>query len=628
MRQGAHGRGHRRVTAVWNAAAFAPNAQGVSMDRRSFLQGGGFFVVASALAPAAAVAGPTASELDDAGDAKDHYLFPQGVASGDPKHDSVVFWTRCVRNDGQRDAVRVRLQVALDPRFEYLIANVPLVADARWDHTVRAKVSGLPSARTLYYRFRAAGDASPVGRTRTTPAPDATPTQLKFAWFTCQDWTVNHWGAMSLLAREDLDFVVHVGDYIYETVGAAFQAGQAEPAHGAIAFPHGTSLPDGSRYATTLADYRTLYRAYRGDSRLQAVHARFPFIATWDDHEFSDDCWGDHETYSNANMEQLARRRAANQAWVEYMPVDFGDVAFDPSNPSYDDLRIYRDFRFGNLMHLIMTDERLYRDDHVVPEAVIAQAQGHDPIKGSDSIGARYFVQQPVLSQFEALRTSQLGRVPSILGPTQTQWWKHTMKTSPSTWKVWGNELMLSRLWLDLRNAAPPPFNALYVVNCDSWDGYPGHKADVLGFLRQEGISNVVSITGDLHSFQCGVVRDVPDPVAGQPVLIDFVSAGISSSSFYSYVKAGAAGTPLAALTTSPQLFDAVLRANNPDFAYVDHDAQGYASAVVTRTHLVVTLNKVRPLNADGSVPIDPLLKRTRITLIAGTTAPLVEDNV
>jgi len=137
----------------------------------------------------------------------------------------------------------------------------------------------------------------------------------------------------------------------------------------------------------------------------------------------------------------------------------------------------------------------------------------------------------------------------------------------------------------------------------------------------------VVALTGDLHAFQCGTVRHLPDPATGAPVLVDFVSAGISSSSFYSYVKAGSAGTPLAALVATPEGFDAVLQANNPDFAYVDHNAQGYASATLTATSLVVTFNKVKPLNADGSLPASPLLKRTRITLAVGSTTPVVEDN-
>lgn len=587
----------------------------MSLDRRQFLSRAAFFTVVPAALTACGGGGGT----DDGATAPvaGTYRFPQGVASGDPRPDSVVFWSRCVRADGAGADVALTLEVSAREDFASLLASVPLSARATWDHTVRAKVTGLPVATALYYRFRAGGDSSAVGRTRTAPALDATPAQLKFAWFTCQDWTVNHWGAMDLIAAGDHDFVVHVGDYIYETVDAAFQAGVAEPAHAAITFPDGTTLPGDARHATTLADYRTLYRTYRGDARLQAVHAKFAFIGIWDDHEFSDDAWQDHQTYSNANTQQTARRRAANQAWVEYMPVDFGDVSFDTANAAYDNLRIYRDFRFGTLMHLVMTDERLYRDDHVVDEAAIAAAQGHDPVNGSDSLGARYFVQQPVLAQFEAARTAALGRAPGVLGTTQTAWWKTTMKNSPATWKVWGNEVTLGRMWLDLRTLAPAPYNALYVVNADGWDGYPTHRAELLSHLKTNAIRNVVAITGDLHAFQCHVVRDNPDPAVGTPVLVDFVCAGISSSSFYSYIKAGASSTPLAALAATPAVFDATLKAHNPDLRHGDHDAQGYASAVVTATSFDVTFHKVRPLNADGTAPASPLLSQQRLSVPA-----------
>lgn len=590
------------------------------MDRRQFLSRSAFFTVAAASLTACGGGGGT----EGAGT----YQFPQGVASGDPRESSLVFWSRCVRTTGAAGDINVRLQVSTTAQFSSLLADLPLVASAAYDNTVRAKVTGLPAATPLYYRFLAGNDVSAVGVGKTAPASTATLAQLRFAWFTCQDWSVNHWAAMSLLAAEDLDFVVHLGDYIYETVGAAFQSGAAEPAHARISLPDGTKLSDGTVYATTLADYRTLYKTYRGDARLQAIHAKFPLIATWDDHEFSDDCWQDHQTYTNANLQQTARRRAANQAWVEYMPVDFGDVSFDSANAAFNNLRIYRDFRFGTLMHLVMTDERLYRDDHVVDEATIATAQGHDPINGSDSIGARYFVQVPVLQQFEALKTQALGRVPSILGTTQTAWWKQTLSNSTATWKVWGNEVMLSRLWLDLRASAPAPYNAQYVVNCDGWDGYPSHKADLLGHITSNNIQNVVAITGDLHAFQCGVVRDKPDTSTGTPAVVDFVSAGISSSSFYSYVKAGAGTSPLAALVTSPATFDAVLKGNNPDFAYVDHDAQGYASATLTASSLQVVYTKMKPLTSSGTVPDSPVLKRTRITLAAGSKQPVVTDNI
>jgi len=149
-----------------------------------------------------------------------------------------------------------------------------------------------------------------------------------------------------------------------------------------------------------------------------------------------------------------------------------------------------------------------------------------------------------------------------------------------------------------------------------------------MGFLRERNLGNVVALTGDLHAFQCGVVRDTPDPQTGQPVMVDFVSAGISSSSFYTYLKAGAQGTPLASLVATPETLEQVIRGHNPDFAYTDHHAQGFATAVVTPQQLVVTFHKLRPLNSDGSAPTDPLLKRTRITLDAGSTTPLVQDNV
>jgi alkaline phosphatase D len=599
------------------------------MDRRQFLARAAFFTVVPA---ALGACGGSDDEDDTGGSAPPppagRAAFPQSVASGDPRDSSVVFWTRCVNADGSPADVPLSLQVSTNDRFDTLLAQVPLVASAAWDFTVRAKVTGLPPATTLFYRFVAGSDVSPVGRTRTAPAPDAAVPQLRLAWMTCQDWSVNHWQAMTLLAAEELDFVVHVGDYVYEAVGTTSQTGRVEPAHAPIVFPDGADLPEGGRCAVTLADYRLLYRTYRGDARLQQVHQRFPMVAIWDDHVFSDDCWQDHETYTNANRQDTARRRAANQAWVEYMPVDFGDVSFDSANTAYDNLRLYRDFRFGTLAHLVMSDERLYRDDHVVAEAAVAQAVGHDPVNGDDAFGSRLFVPQPLLDQAEQVRTLALGRPPSLLGATQTQWWKDTLQASTATWKLWGNGLMLNRLWLDLRGVLPAPLDQRYVVDADAWDGYPAHKAEVLGWLKSQGIRNVVALTGDLHAFQCGVVRDLPDPAMGTPVLVDCVCAGISSASLFSGVKSATAGTPFENLFGLPDLVNRLLRDHNPDLLHADHDAQGYASATVTPDRLVVVFNKVQPLDADGSAPAQPLLRRTRITVTAGSVAAVVEEGV
>ncbi len=601
------------------------------MNRRHFLRSSAFFTIAAAAGSLAACGADSTSTPPQGAPAKPAagtFAFAQGVASGDPRADSIVFWTRATAAAGGSAPVALQLQVSTASDFSTLAANVALQALSDFDFTVRAKVTGLQAGTTYFYRFVAGADTSAAATAKTAPAADAANAQVRFAWFTCQDWTVNHWQAMSLIAAEsDLDFVVHVGDYIYETVDASFQAGAAEPAHAAFALPNGQPLPGGTGvYANSLEDYRTLYRTYRTDPRLQAVHQRFAMIPIWDDHEFSDDCWQDHQTYTNENLQQTARRRSATQAWAEYMPIDWSDVKFDPSNPSQANISIYRDFHYGKLVHLVMTDERLYRDDHVVSEAAIAQAQGHDPVNGSDSTGARYFVQQPVLAQFEALDTAALGRAPSILGATQSAWFKSTMSASNATWKVWGNEVMLNRLWVDLRAMAPAPYNAMYVINTDSWDGFPGHKAEILGYLKSANVSNVVSITGDLHAFQCGVVRDVPDVTTGTPVLVDFVCAGVSSTSFYNYIRQGAQGTPLEALVSTPATFNQLLQLNNPDLKYADHDAQGYASATVTADAFSVVFTKVKPLNTDGTAPADPVLQRTRLTVASGSTAVQVQS--
>ncbi len=595
------------------------------MDRRSFLRSSMYFTVVSATASLAACG----SSDPDTTVPKDSFSFPLGVASGDPKDTSIVFWTRCLSSKGV-ETIPLRLEVSTSATFDSMAALADLSATRQYDFTVRAKVTGLTPGTRYYYRFVSGQDKSVAGTTKTAPVASSTPASMKFAWITCQDWSVNHWAAMDLVAAEDLDFLVHLGDYIYETVGASFQTGLAEAAHGKITLPNGTVRTGAETgvYATSLEDYRTLYRTYRGDARLQELHRKFPMISIWDDHEFSDDCWQDHQTYNNSNIQETTRRRSATQAWAEYMPLDFGDVSFDLAKPTYDNIRIYRDFRFGTLMHLVMTDQRLYRDDHIVGEGELATLIGHDPLQGDDKIGARYFVPLPILKQFEGLKSIVLSRLPSILGTTQTQWWKDTMKGSSATWKVWGNEVTLNRMWIDLRASAPPPYNNQYVVNADAWDGYPSHRAELMTYLKTNSIKNVVAITGDLHAFQCGTIRDNPDPAIGTPVAVDFVSAGISSDSFYRYLHDGAGATPLAPLVATPATFDAVVRGHNPDFAYADHDAQGFAVATVTPTSFTVMFSKVKPLNADGSKPASPLAKRTRITLALGSTTPVVEDNV
>jgi alkaline phosphatase D len=444
------------------------------MDRRQFIKFGSFITVSVASGVGlSACGGSDGAPGSDLALASGAWKFPQSVASGDPRADSIMLWTRAVPSAFDNVAVAtgsdtaIRLIVTTTDNSAALgsnaalsgatVADVKLPLQVQYDNTVRHKLTGLSAATTYYYQFIAGDNRSNVGRFKTAPAADADVAQLQFVYMTCQDWSVNHWGAMTSIAAEQLDFIVHLGDYIYETVGEDFQLGAVESRHDALVLPDGVykNGSSGAKYANTVNDYRYLYKKYRTDTRLQALHERFAFIAIWDDHEFTDDAWQDAETYDNSfnadgsDLHQPARRRSANQAWFEYMPAD---VTLDAANTTFQNIKIYRDFQFGKLMQLVMTDERLYRADHIIPESSINPATG----KPLGRIGSRYLVPQDLFNSVEAQKMAgakSIGLDPlttaTMLGNTQRQWWMDKMKAATATWKLWGNEVSLLRMGLN-----------------------------------------------------------------------------------------------------------------------------------------------------------------------------------
>ena len=454
------------------------------MDRRQFLKWSSFFTSTALTTGLTGCLHETRYDPEQPALASgDGWKFPQSVASADPKSDSIILWTRVVPLSSSDTAdtpansnISIRLLLTTADNSPLLGSNtalggsllmdVAIPALAAFDGSVRHKVTGLSAGTTYFYQFVAGNVRTNVGRFKTAPAAGADVAQLQFAFISCQDWSINHWAGYDNIAKnETLDFFVHLGDYIYETVGEAFQTGAVEALHPQLSLPDGTykSGTSGAKYATTLADYRYLYKKYRTDKRLQAVHERFAMIAVWDDHEFSDDCWQDAETYDNGsfdatlglgdNTHQESRRRNANRAWYEFMPAD---IWYDETVRGANTIKIYRDFKFGKLAHLVMTDERLYRTDHVIPEAAPNPATGQ-PI---GSIGTRYMVPAASLADVEAKKivgAQKLGLdalgLTSILGATQRDWWKSTMQSSTATWKLWGNEVSLLRMGLSGTNA-------------------------------------------------------------------------------------------------------------------------------------------------------------------------------
>ncbi|HSR98492.1 MAG TPA: alkaline phosphatase D family protein, partial [Kofleriaceae bacterium] len=396
--------------------------------------------------------------------------------------------------------------------------------------------------------------------------------------------------------------IVHLGDMIYETRADGFQAAiddnfkpvmlkNGDGSDRAVAaFPSGGGTRAGVTFANTVDDYRHLYRTFLSDPDIQAARARWPFVSIWDDHEFTDDCWQSQANYDRASSTDepdQTRRISASQAWFEYIPAhltgaetgikDLANPAHDfqgskvtnaPFTPANADnfvaepnnaaavgaLTIYRSLRFGKHVELVMTDERSYRSDHAIAEELTNNALFFAP---------RNALPMRMVAQFDAGKTDnnnnpldsityqtpvgavslpnfRKGSPPgTMLGKAQKTWWKAVMKGSDATWKLWGNEVPLMRM--RIKNV---PALKLDVddrcVSGDAWDGYLVERKELLGYLKSEGIKNVVVLSGDIHASFAGVLLDDFDAAvnADHAVGCELIAAGVSSNSLFSFFEA------------------------------------------------------------------------------------------
>ncbi|MBX3228635.1 MAG: alkaline phosphatase D family protein [Labilithrix sp.] len=545
--------------------------------------------------------GPTSAEEDS------HRVFPQGVASGDPRPDRVVLWTRIDPSAAGKGAdadVDLELVIAKDEALTEIVARVNVTAVASADHTVRVIPTELEAGRFYHYRFELLGVATTqVGRTKTAPDPDAD-VAVKFVFAACQDYIGRYWHAWRAFLEEkvDVDFVLYLGDYIYESVNdARFQSSTPDRE---IKLPDGIDTSpkqDGSRLAAgTLADYRTLYKVYRQEALLREVHRLYPFIVTWDDHEFADDCWQDHSTSFNGedpknpgkanpgDEKSTARRTAANRAFFEHQPIDVVHRA-DLEFPF--DLKIYRSLRYGKHVELFLTDQRSYRADHLVPEG-----QGASLAVGKfvdyTSVGSRYFIRKAGFDSREAQAK------PSLLGAEQKAWFVDAVKKSTATWKVWGNEVQVYQMCLDLYRLPGVPDSIFgftpYTVylNGDQWDGYRSERAEILGDFETAGISNLLVCTGDIHSFYAAELHADFDAPKDKPVGVEFVTAGISSASLKDLIGKFIPEDSVLRFVANAwtgAADQALVDSNAPYLRYADTDSYGFTLMTVDGTKAEAT---------------------------------------
>ena len=493
------------------------------MDRRDFLRAGAGTVGLAALGGLGVACTPDGGPVPTS-------VWSAGIASGLHSSTEVVLWTR-VEPLLAPTVTSVAWEVASDSAFTDVVANGTAPVSPASDNTVKVLVGGLSPDQSYWYRFDTGTDSSPVGRARTLPAPGSSPERLRLAVGSCQSFASGFYGAWRDIAAQDLDAVLFLGDYIYESVAIQLlRRVRDEP----------------TETAETLQTYRNRYRWYRADPDLQAGHAAHPLVPIWDDHEIMNDY--DRTVF----LTDPVRAAAAYQVWFEYMPVW-----------PMDGTRIHRSLRWGDLGELFCLDTRQYRDPNP-----------SEPILGILGLSA-------MIPELQAP-----GR--TILGVDQRQWLLDGLDTAQSEgvrWKLIGNQVMIAPIRIqdldtpELRELDPNLVEhaGLYLTT-DSWDGFGWEREQVLGHIGTSGIADVAFLTGDVHAFFAAPVQPDFDDPASPSVAYEYTCGSISSPS--GLIEGALAGGG-ASFPTSPGFDYAELRFN------------GYGLVECTASQMTVTYHQL-----------------------------------
>jgi len=543
----------------------------MALNRRHFIQ------AAAALGASAAWGGAVRASRVRWRERRD--LFPEGVASGDPDSSSVILWTRRPFASGEHQLLTV--EVAEDEAFHRVVAHAPAPVSQAADWTARVLVGGLKPARTYWYRFTdSEGNGSRIGRTITAPAANDL-RAVNFAFVSCQDVNEGKLNAYRRMifederapAAEQLGFVLHLGDFIYEIVE---YPDEVKTRYDRIVYEV-CRIPDGAKvsnfhYPLTLDGYRAVYKGYLADPDLQDARARWPFVAMWDNHEFS---WQGRQSIQQAGGAPRPGQTikvAANQAWFEYIPArvkapsgtfdTFGSVpvknveikewdanglGIEPNNlAAINSLIAYRALRYGKHLDLILTDQHSFcgedpsNADDIVKifdpsfngmfseEAMIALDLGR-AYNGGNPPAELHFrnARIPNPSKDKPPRT--------ILGVEQKAWFKDQLRKATATWKIWGNSLGALDERTDPQNLPPEmvktawPSDTYAISRTDDYGAAYAERAEIYDLIRDAKITGFAIVSGDRHSFWAGYAAAALPPRKYEPVGLSFVGGSLVS---------------------------------------------------------------------------------------------------
>ncbi len=455
--------------------------------------------------------------------------FSLGLASGYPHPGGMVLWTR-VTGLADPVAVPVRWEVAADEAMRKVVASGTEQARPEWAHSVHAEPQGLEPDRWYWYRFTAGDAQSPVGRTRTAPAAGAQPSRLRFAFASCQHYEQGFFGAYRHMLADDPDLLVFLGDYIYESSWGRNHVRK-----------HDVSEP------YTLEDYRARYTQYKADPDLQAAHAAFPWIVTWDDHEVDNDYADDRAEDGMDREPFLLRRAAAYRAYYENLPLPAR------MKPIGADMRIYTTLDWGTLARFYTLDDRQYRSWHACPRP---GRRG-----GSNTVDIE-----------QCGRLTSPGR--SMLGRTQERWLDGALGESGAAWNVLAQQTPMAQF-----DQKPGAGRRAWT---DGWDGYPAARQRLFDSLLARKTRNPVVLGGDVHSFNVNQLKRDFDQPESPVVASEFVCTSITSQAW-------------AQERLNQYLPD------NPHMLLVDSRYRGYARVDVTAARIRVDLRAMEDVRKRDS---------------------------
>lgn len=498
--------------------------------------------------------------------------FLHGVASGDPLPDRVIIWTRVTVANPDKN-IRVHWEISPDIDFRYIINSGYVTTNENKDYTVKVDADKLQESTTYYYRFKLYNTYSVIGKTRTSPKSSDEIENLRFAIVSCSNYQAGYFNAYQNIAnRSDIDAVIHLGDYIYEYKKGGYGYSSNRPDRG----------HEPQHEIVTLEDYRVRYSFYRLDPNLQDIHQQHPFITVWDDHEFANDAYMDGaENHSDDEGDWNLRKSNAKKAYFEWLPV---------RENKEDSNRIYRKISYGKLVDLFMIDTRIegrtkqinnhnnsnskkflafsksqknklnWAVNHMVENSFNDNLDYNEKIKISNYISRALktetnhsLVNSKTINPFSIKELNEIKDIlnkaeknlkkksliknrqtlssSSILGDEQKSWLKNNLKKSSATWKIIGNQVMMTPFGLKINRFSKSWYSFLipkwmkkwHQLNKDDWNLYTNEKNEILDFI-QNNVNNVAILTGDIHMmFASEVERN------GSCIIPEFTTPSVTS---------------------------------------------------------------------------------------------------